>query len=105
MNLSLLNRHRTRENHVTHQQTVGPVYGYAAGETMMDGQVLHISRWVVASSLIHISIHVEMNRVVTHRLLSHVQELHPLDVHCFKTMLHLKWRQKLNYEISNVPTT
>lgn len=86
----LVNRQTTRESHVTHQQTIGPMYGDAAGETVMDGQVLHIGGWVVASSLIHISVHVEVHRVVTHRLLSHVHELHPLNVHCFKTMLHLK---------------
>lgn len=88
-----VNRQRNRDSHVTHQQAVGTMYGDTAGETVMDGQVLDIGGRVIASSLVHISVHVEVYRVVTQRLLSHVHELHPLDVHCFKTMLHLKWRE------------
>lgn len=87
------NRERAREFHFTHQQAVGPMYGDAAGETVMDGQVLHIGRRMIASSLIHISVHVEVDRVMTQRLLSHVHKLNTLNVHCFKTMLYLKWEK------------
>lgn len=44
----------------------------AAGEGVVDGAFLHIRWGVVASFLIHISCHMEMNWVMPHCLLAHV---------------------------------
>lgn len=74
----------------THQQPVGAVDGDASGEGVMNGQVFHISWRVVASLLIHIPVHMEVDWVVTHGLLPHVFKLHPFHMHRAETSLRLK---------------
>lgn len=73
----------------TDQQSVGAMDGDAAGEGVVDGHVTDIGWRAVPSSLIHISIHVEMNGVVTHSLLAHVLELHPGYMNRPEPPLHL----------------
>lgn len=66
--------------------------GDATGEGVVDGHITDRGWWAVPSSLIHISIHVEMNWVVTHCLLAHVQELHPRYMNRPEPPLHLDMR-------------
>lgn len=74
----------------TDQQPVGCVDGDAAGEGVMDGQAGDGGRGVVASSLIYVAVHVEVDRIVSQRLLPHVLQLHPRHVHGPEAALHLK---------------
>jgi len=57
---------------VSYQQTIGSVDCDTAGEGVVDGDILHICRRVVASFLVHISSHVEVNWVMPHCLLAHI---------------------------------
>lgn len=56
----------------------------------MDGQIRDGRGWVIASSFIHVSIHMEMNWIVAQCLLAHVLELHSWNMHCLKAPLHLE---------------
>lgn len=44
----------------------------AAGEGVVDGDILHVRWRVVASFLVHVSSHMEVNGIVPHCLLAHV---------------------------------
>lgn len=46
----------------------------------MDGEVLDVRGRVVAAPLIHVPCQVEVDRVLTHQLLSHVLQLHALQM-------------------------
>ena len=63
--------------------------GQAAGERVVDGQIADGGRGVVASPLIHVSVHMEMDWIVSHRLLAHVLQLHPRDMNRPEAPLHL----------------
>lgn len=62
---------------LTNQQTVGSVNGEATGKGVMDGEPIHISGLPVASPLINIPAHVEMDGIAAGlALLTHVLQLH-----------------------------
>lgn len=46
--------------------------GYAAGEGVVDGQIADRGGGIIASPLIHISVHVEVDGIVSQCLLPHV---------------------------------
>ncbi len=72
----------THHTHFTNQQTVGGVDGEAAGEGVMYGKSVHVSWLLVASPLIHIPAHVEVEWVVAFlTLLTHVLQLHMGQMH------------------------
>lgn len=60
----------------TDQQSIGGMNGDTARKGMMDGQIHDGGGRVIASSFIHISIHMKMNWIVAQCLLAHVLELH-----------------------------
>lgn len=64
--------------------------GYTAREGVVNGQITDKGGGVVASLLIHIPIHMKVDRVVTHGLLAHVQQLHPRHVDSPVASLHLE---------------
>lgn len=72
-----------------HQQSIGAMDGHTAGERVVDGQLAHRSGGVVAALLIHVSIHVEVDGIVSHGLLAHVLQLQPRYMHRSKAVLHL----------------
>lgn len=47
---------------------------------MVNGQISDVGGRVVAPPLVHISVHMEVNRVMSHRLLAHVLQLYPRDM-------------------------
>ena len=60
-----------------YQEAIGGVDGHAAGEGVMDGQGVHVGGGRVASSLVHVSAAVEVQRVAALLLLlAHVLQLH-----------------------------
>lgn len=61
-----------------------------AGEGVVDGGVLHVRWRVVASLLIHISSHMEMNWVMPHCLLAHVFQFQTFNVGSLKTKTNLE---------------
>lgn len=75
----------TQHKHFTNQQTVGGVDGEAAGEGVVYGEPVHVGGLPVASSLVNISAHVEMEWVAAFlALLSHVLQLHVGKMHWWK---------------------
>lgn len=76
-------------NDGTDQQSTGAVDGYTAGKRVVDGEIADRCRWVVTSFLIHVSVHMEMDRVVSHCLLAHVLQLHPRYMNYPEAPLHL----------------
>lgn len=64
--------------------------GYTAREGVVNGQITDKGGGVVASLLIHIPIHMKVDRVVAHGLLAHVQQLHPRHVDSPVASLHLE---------------
>ncbi len=71
--------HHTRS---TNQQTVGGVDGEAAGEGVVYGESVHIGGLPVASPLVHIPAHVEVEGVAASlALLAHVLQLHVGQMH------------------------
>ena len=63
-----------------------------AGEGVVDGQIADGGGGIVASLLVHVSVHMEVDRVVTHRLLTHVLQLYTGHMHRLKATLHLGGR-------------
>lgn len=78
------------DNDLTNQQSIGGMNRYTARKGVMDGQIHDRGRWVIASSLIHVSIHMKMNWIVAQCLLAHMLELHSCNMYCLKAPLHLK---------------
>lgn len=66
----------------------------AAGEGVVDGGVLHIGWRVVASLLIHISSHMEMNGVMPHCLLAHVLQFQTFNVGSLKIKTNLENKRR-----------
>lgn len=56
---------------------------------MVDGKIADEGRGPVSSLLIHVSIHMEMDRIVSHCLLAHVLQLHTRNMNCPEASLHL----------------
>ena len=72
----------THHTHFTHQQTVGGVDGEAAREGVVYGEPVHIGGLPVASLLIHVAAHVEVEGVAAVlALLAHVLQLHVGQMH------------------------
>lgn len=62
---------------LTNQQTIGGMNGEATGKGVMDGEPIHISGLPVASPLVNIPAHVEMDGIAAGlALLAHVLQLH-----------------------------
>lgn len=73
----------------TDQQSIGAVDGYTARKGVVDGQTVDRGGGIIASSLIHISVHVEVDWIVSQCLLPHVLQLHPRYMDCPEAPLHL----------------
>ena len=63
--------------------------GYTAGKRVVNGQITDRCWGAVASLLIHVSIHVKMDWIVTHCLLAHVLEFHARYMNSAEALLHL----------------
>ena len=61
-----------------------------AGEGMVDGDILHVRWRVVASFLIHISSHMEVNWVMSHCLLAHVFQFQTFNMCSLKIKTNLE---------------
>lgn len=71
------------------------MHGDTTREGVVDGHIFHISRWLVASLLIHVLSHVEVNWVVSQQLLAHMLQLHAFHVDRFESKSKLESRDSL----------
>lgn len=57
---------------------------------MVDGEIADEGWGIIASPLIHVSIHMEMDWIVSHCLLAHMLQLHPRNMNGLEAALHLR---------------
>lgn len=87
---------------ITNQQTIGGMDRETPGERVVYGEPVHMGGIPVASLLVNITAHVEVERVAALlSLLTHVLQLHIGEMHWGEVTKDLKMKQKQGSFIKN----